>query len=302
MTVVTISAEPTIISAEPSIISVVSTKGGVGKTTLAANIGGLAAALGLKTLLIDADPQPSLSKYFMLEQSSNTGMAEVITRGGIIRASDISRTTFKNLDLIRSNMTDGTQSWLKDREDRLILLKRAVRLPIIKENYDLVVIDTQGAKGELQRAAAMAANIMLSPLRPDMMSYAEFHEGTLEMLKSLNAMSDLSAELKSGSLCVLINCMDRTRNAAVVAEAVRNDFRAHPNVRLLDTVAYQSTVYPTARTVNMPAHMLDRPSAGGKASAYETIHKLIHELLPHLKGMWTDGSPVVEADAAPRSL
>ena len=49
-----------------TVISVVSTKGGVGKTTLTANLGGLLAALGLRVLAIDADKQASLSKYYRL--------------------------------------------------------------------------------------------------------------------------------------------------------------------------------------------------------------------------------------------
>ena len=43
-------------------IGVISTKGGVGKTTLTANLGGLLADIGFRTLLIDTDVQPSLSK------------------------------------------------------------------------------------------------------------------------------------------------------------------------------------------------------------------------------------------------
>jgi cellulose biosynthesis protein BcsQ len=39
-------------------LSVVATKGGVGKTTLCANIGGLLADMGYRVLLIDADIQP----------------------------------------------------------------------------------------------------------------------------------------------------------------------------------------------------------------------------------------------------
>ncbi len=42
--------------------AVISTKGGVGKTTRTANLGALLADLGLRVLLIDADVQPSLSK------------------------------------------------------------------------------------------------------------------------------------------------------------------------------------------------------------------------------------------------
>ncbi len=45
-------------------ITIVSTKGGVRKTTLTANLGGLLADAGYRVLLIDADPQPTLSSYY----------------------------------------------------------------------------------------------------------------------------------------------------------------------------------------------------------------------------------------------
>ena len=46
--------------------TITSTKRGVGKTTLTANLGSLLADMGLRVRLIDADVQPSLSKYFPL--------------------------------------------------------------------------------------------------------------------------------------------------------------------------------------------------------------------------------------------
>ena len=271
------------------VVSLVSTKGGVGKTTIAANLGGLAAALGITTLLIDGDVQPSLSKYYCLSHRASTGMAEVVAAGGLINQRDISHTTIPGLHIIQSNMTDATQHWLKGREDRLILLKRAVRQPVVRDQYELVIIDTQGATGELQRTAAMAADYMLSPLKPDLMNYSEFMSGTLDMMSALNAMADLSAELKSGSLSILINCMDRTRNSTGVAEGIRKEFRAHPNIRLLDTVVPASTVYPSARSFNLPVHDYDKPTATGNGkTGYEVMHQLLHELLPHMKGVFAD--------------
>ena len=56
-------------------------KGGVGKTTLTANLGALLADMGLRVLLIDADVQPSLSKYFPLAVAKPAaGLTEVIVR------------------------------------------------------------------------------------------------------------------------------------------------------------------------------------------------------------------------------
>ena len=62
-------------------IAIVSTKGGVGKTTLAANLGALLADMGLRVLLIDADEKPSLSKYFPLRRRAENGLTHVITKG-----------------------------------------------------------------------------------------------------------------------------------------------------------------------------------------------------------------------------
>ncbi|OYX27568.1 MAG: cobyrinic acid a,c-diamide synthase, partial [Hydrogenophilales bacterium 32-62-9] len=50
--------------------TVLSTKGGVGKTTLAANLGALMADMGLRVLLVDADVQPALSKYYRIKREA----------------------------------------------------------------------------------------------------------------------------------------------------------------------------------------------------------------------------------------
>lgn len=47
-----------------SVVSVINYKGGVGKTTLTANIGAELAARGRKVLLVDLDPQSSLTFSF----------------------------------------------------------------------------------------------------------------------------------------------------------------------------------------------------------------------------------------------
>ena len=276
------------------VISVVATKGGVGKTTLAANISGLLADLGFRVLAIDADMQPSLSRYYRLSHQPRTGLAEVIGRGGLIQQSDLVPTEIDGLDMLVSNLTDATQSWLKDREDRLVMLKRAVRQPVIRDAYDFVVIDTQGAKGELQRSAAMAADLMVGPLAPRVMEYVEFQTGTLEMLNALNVMGDFSPDLRCAPLAVVINSMDRTRAAKAIADRIRADFRVHPTVRLLDTVVPSTKAYPEARLANMPVHSIDQPSKDrATPSGYEVMHEVVHELFPWLKGMWA-GEPVGE--------
>ena len=72
-------------------IGVVSTKGGVGKTTLAANLGAILTDFGLRVLLIDTDPQASLSKYFELKTEAELGLVEMI-RDGELSSIKVSET------------------------------------------------------------------------------------------------------------------------------------------------------------------------------------------------------------------
>ena len=60
------------------VVSIISTKGGVGKTTTAANLGGFAADTGLRVLLLDLDVQPTLSSYFTLAERAPAGIYEML--------------------------------------------------------------------------------------------------------------------------------------------------------------------------------------------------------------------------------
>ncbi len=64
-------------------ITIVSTKGGVGKTTLTANLGGLLADSGYHVLLIDADPQPTLSSYYALKENADNGLTHFLINSPI---------------------------------------------------------------------------------------------------------------------------------------------------------------------------------------------------------------------------
>lgn len=273
----------------PVVISFVSTKGGVGKTTVAANLGGLLAAFGMKVLAIDADVQPSLSKFFPIHYRSPRGLSAVVTSGGNPSADCISRTIFSNLDLIYSDTPDAElQSWLNRREDRLMIMRRAMRSPLL-ETYDVVLIDTQGAVGELQKSAAMAADFMVSPVKPDALSAGEFATGTIGMLDDLNRLSDFGESFRSGDLLALINAHERTVNARALAAVLRQRFADHRRVRVLETVVPSAAAYAAAATARVPVHDFDRRRRFGN-SAWNVMHRLAWELFPSLANVYA-GSP-----------
>ncbi|MCC7312858.1 MAG: ParA family protein [Sulfuritalea sp.] len=275
--------------------TVTSTKGGVGKTTLTANLGALLADIGLRVLLIDADVQPSLSKYFPLAVAKPAaGLTEVIVRGAV-SASCITATRYQNLDIVISDDPEGNlPHWLLNRIDRGFRLRFALQSPAVIDAYDCVLIDTQGAIGPLQDAAVLAADILVSPITPEILSAREFRDGTMELLDRLEPGGALGASL--GPMKAVIYRQDRSADARIIASGIREDFiKLKGRVAVLETVVPHAKAYKEAATLRVPVHRHERKRDGPTPSAYTVMHQLAWELIPSLEGVFADLLPRREA-------
>jgi chromosome partitioning related protein ParA len=275
--------------------TVTSTKGGVGKTTLTANLGALLADMGLRVLLIDADVQPSLSKYFPLTVAKpGAGLTEVIVRG-VVSASCITATVYQNLDIVVSDDPEGNlPHWLLNRIDRGFRLRFALQSPAVVDAYDCVLIDTQGAIGPLQDAAVLAADILVSPITPEILSAREFRDGTMELLDRLEPGGALGASL--GPMKAVIYRQDRSADARIIASGIREDFiKLKGRVAVLETVVPHAKAYKEAATLRVPVHRHERKRDGPTPSAYTVMHQLAWELIPSLEGVFADLLPRREA-------
>jgi chromosome partitioning related protein ParA len=271
--------------------TVTSTKGGVGKTTLTANLGALLADMGLRVLLIDADVQPSLSKYFPLAVAKPAaGLTEVIVRGTVTK-SCITATLYQNLDIVISDDPEGNlPHWLLNRIDRGFRLRFALQSPAVVEAYDCVLIDTQGAIGPLQDAAVLAADILVSPITPEILSAREFRDGTMELLDRLEPGGALGASL--GPMKAVIYRQDRSADARIIASGIREDFiKLKGRVAVLETVVPHAKAYKEAATLRVPVHRHERKRDGPTPSAYTVMHQLAWELIPSLEGVFADLLP-----------
>lgn len=269
----------------PQIIAFVSTKGGVGKTTGTANTSAVLADMGFSVLIIDADTQPSLSKFYPLHKTAPNGIVEFLLGDNTDENvnSCISKTIYPNLDIVLSNNISGDiQLKIQPRLDRLVLLRQKLRLPVITKRYDFVVIDTQGAVGPLQEAACLAADLLISPVRPEMLTAREFIVGTAEaMLKRLSQASAVG--LPTPPLLALIYAQDRTRDAKIITNEIKsycNSF-IDGSRRLLKTAVPSTKAYKEAQTERMPVHCFDNKQKNKSIDcAYDIMHALVYEICP----------------------
>ena len=270
-------------------ITICSTKGEVGKTTLTANLGGILADSGARVLMVDADIQPTLSSYYPLRHRAEAGLHQLLTSGSIDGA--ISQTDVPHLDIVVSDDPEGSlENWILHTPDGRVRMRHALQG---LEGYDIALVDTQGAVGPLQDVGVLAADMLLSPIPPEILSAREFARGTLVMLQRLRPMQHLGAPV--GHLHGLVYRMDRTIDARRIAESLRKATFAESRggISILETVVPATVAYREAATARVPIHRWERRRDGPTPCALETMVGLVRELLPHL-----DITPDVDGRAA----
>ncbi|MBE0469792.1 MAG: ParA family protein [Methyloprofundus sp.] len=253
------------------ILSIVSTKGGVGKTTLTANLGAYLADQGFKTLMIDADVQPSLSSYYAINDVAEFGLQTLISNAQVTPDMVASRIE-ENLDLVISDDPGGDlQNWVKNTPDGRVRLRGILRQRFAR--YDYILIDTQGAVGPLQEATVIAADTLLSPVVPDKLSATEFLHNTTTMLNRLaESASWLGVEI--APLFALLNRVENTSVSKHYAEQIQTmnfDKVCRVPVHLCQTIIPRATVWNDAVAQMLPAHRIERTTSRKGGSALELI-------------------------------
>lgn len=262
------------------VVSVISTKGGVGKTTVTANLGGLLADAGLRVLLLDLDSQPTLSSYYPLAQAAPAGAYELIALNLTDHPLIISHTRLANLDLILSNDHQGQlNTLLLHAPDGRLRLRHL--LDGFRDQYDLLLIDTQGARSVLLEMAVLASDLALSPINPEMLAARELSRGTLKLLGDLEPFRHLGIAVPP--LRLLLNQVDVVRlDARMIARGLRDSFPATTSTAVLNTVIPNRVAYVNAASLGLPVHRVEtqHPIGRRSPSALETLQALALELFP----------------------
>lgn len=279
------------------VISIISTKGGVGKTTTAANLGGFVADAGLRVLLLDLDVQPTLSSYFALNARATGGIYELLASNESDTNRLISRTAIANLDLVISNDDHGQlNTLLLHAPDGRLRLRNL--LPVFQPHYDLMLIDTQGARTVLLEMAVLASDVAISPITPEILAARELRRGTLQLIRDIAPYRHLGIE--PPPLHLLINRVHPvSSNARLIKQALQHIFRGEAGVQILLTDIPAIEAYPRASTLALPVHRVERRRPSGRAApaALDTMRALARELFPR----W-DNSLTRVSGKLPRSV
>lgn len=151
------------------IIAIANQKGGVGKTTTAVNLGTGLASEGKKVLLIDGDPQASLSISLGYDEPDKLEVSLVDILSNVVNEEEIPENyavlnVRENVDLIPSNIElSAVEISLVNTMSRELVLKSYI--DSIKDRYDFIIIDCMPSLGVMTVNALACADTVLIPVQ-----------------------------------------------------------------------------------------------------------------------------------------
>ncbi|GLS26996.1 ParA family protein [Marinibactrum halimedae] len=245
-------------------------KGGVGKTTTAVALGGLAVDKGMRVLLLDLDPHGSMTSYFGFNAdtrlASSFNLFENPKRLNATLVSElIEPTSLWGLDMIPASTALATLERQAIGKDGMgLVVMKALQL--VASDYDLAIIDTPPLLGVLMVNALAACQQLLVPVQTE-------HLAVKGLERMVHTLTMLGKSRKSPlSYTIVPTLFDRRTQASVMSlRHIRNQYPDHAWAGMIPV----DTKLRDASKAGIVPHSFDSESRA--VAAYKSLLKLMFE-------------------------
>ncbi|MCQ2400806.1 MAG: AAA family ATPase [Lachnospiraceae bacterium] len=252
-----------------TVMAIVNQKGGTGKTTTCENLGIGLANEGKKVLLVDTDPQGSLTialgnprpddlAVTLTDLLSKVMQEELITpKEGILHHQE-------GVDLVPANITlSGLEISLVNTMSRETILKQY--LDTVRDQYDFILIDCMPSLGMLTVNALAASDRVLIPVQPNYLSA----KGLEQLLHTVNKVKrQINPMLRiEGILLTMVDA--RTNDAKDISQLIRDTYGRKLTV-------FDSEIPRSVRAAEISAEgisIFEHDPDGKVAAAYQYLTK-----------------------------
>lgn len=252
-----------------TVLAVVNQKGGTGKTTTCENLGVGLAQEGKKVLLVDVDPQGSLTislgypRPDDLDTTLSELMAKVMQETPLSPGEGILHHE-EGVDLIPANISlSGMEVALVNAMSRETILKQVVEP--LKRQYDFILLDCMPSLGMLTVNALAAADNVLIPVQAQYLSA----KGLEQLLQTVNKVRrQINPKLRiEGILLTMVD--GRTNYAKEISNLIRETYGS--KIKVFGTDIPHSV---RAAEISAEGKSIFKHDPKGKvADAYRTLTK-----------------------------
>ncbi|HXX34558.1 MAG TPA: AAA family ATPase, partial [Thermodesulfobacteriota bacterium] len=228
-------------------------KGGTGKSSVSASYGFRLAQLGIKTLMIDLDPQGHLTQCLGLDSSQypKTLFSALVEKEDFERV--IIKTDLATLDVAPSNLNlSPVELSLFAMNSREFRLKRLINS--VEKDYELIIMDASPSIGLLNLNAILASNDLLIPVLADFLSY----HGLKILFETLSTIEeDFSFVFEN--IFIFLN---RYNESHRICRRSRKALETHYSQYLLKTIIRQDTKISEATSQGIPIFLFAQSAKG----------------------------------------
>jgi len=247
------------------IVAVVNRKGGSGKSTTTLNLAGALAETGLRVLVVDLDPQASLTRL-LTDAPVERGIGTCISAPGL-SVQDLICATAARIDLIPGDRSiEAAALSLSDSPSGFLRLRR-VLAPL--HAYDVVVLDTPPTLGFALSSAILAAGWAILPT-------ATTQQDLDALMDTLVAIDELAEDemICAKRLAIVPNSVHRDRpdqGGLAALQAAYGD--------LVVTPIPHSAAIKRALNRHLPLALTEPKTAA--MDAYRTLARRVMEAVAH---------------------
>lgn len=201
----------------PRTIALLNQKGGVGKTTSTANLGAAFAIDGLRTLVVDLDPQSNLSLHFGHEPEPEQATVRDLFVNEGVDVKKLIRSARENLWFIPSDtelaLVEGELALAPNMQHIL-----AQRLEGVMDSFDVILLDCPPSLGVLTVNALTVADDVVVPTQAQYLALRGL-EKLLETVLLVNRA--LNPRLQVAGVLLCMHESQSSHGKAVVEEMDR---------------------------------------------------------------------------------